>query len=153
MIKDIENEKVEFERERALFEQQKTVFKERDNAMKPIRLSVRGKKMTIGLGTLTKDKNSTLAKIFTGNYPIHQDEKRYFIDCNPHHFTILLDWLLYGRVDDKDKNDLMKIAELFEFKSYTSRKHAVTQGEFTQIYNQRTNTRNQLVFNNLDLVD
>lgn len=146
----LETERKKLEEERNEFEKRKNVFGQHLKETDPVDINVRGKMMTVGYGTLTK-KNSLLSKMFTGEHPIHQGKDgRYFIDCDPSYFTILLNWLVYGEVDDEEMNHLKKVVKLFQFEPIEAQKQVVTQSQFNHSCNEREKGV-PLFFNSLDL--
>ena len=86
----------------------------------PITLNVGGKKMKATLQTLTDtslEKNSVLAKMFDGEYPLRKcEDGSYFIDCDPALFKYILHWLRYGNISidcEYLKERLSHVAEYF----------------------------------------
>lgn len=64
-----------------------------------IELNVGGRHFTTSLLTLTKNKETMLAAMFSGNYQAIQDKDgRYFIDADGENFVHVLNYLRYGEL-------------------------------------------------------
>jgi hypothetical protein len=95
-----EVEKLEIEKKEMIQEQQefqeikKKLEKVSSQAKSKIKLNVGGKIFTTSLSTLTMEKNTYFSLMFSENFNTQPDEDgEYFIDRNPEHFHLILDYL------------------------------------------------------------
>ena len=72
------------------------------NPNKPIKLNVGGQVFQTSLATLTKYPESAIAIAFNQNGIPKTEEGHFFLDVNPDHFKIVLDWLRYGEITTND---------------------------------------------------
>ena len=77
------------------------------NLNESIKLSVGGQIFQTSLATLTKYSESPLAIAIKNNGLLKTEEGHFFLDVNPDHFKIVLDWLRYGEITTNDP-DLLK---------------------------------------------
>lgn len=90
-ILDLVNEREQFEWEKAVMQQ----FQEQSRSI--IKLDVGGVIFKTSVATLTKANDSMLAAMFSGRYPLATDDAgAIFIDRDPTHFRIILNFLLDG---------------------------------------------------------
>ncbi|XP_048255932.1 BTB/POZ domain-containing protein KCTD7-like isoform X1 [Haliotis rufescens] len=79
-------------------------------------LNVGGRHLTTSLSTLTKDKDSKLAAMFSGGQLVNQDKDgRYFIDADGDVFVHVLNFLRYDTVPPRGAaTAVLKYADYFE---------------------------------------
>jgi hypothetical protein len=88
---------------------------------RPIRLDIGGTIFKTSLETLTKDRGSMLATMFSGRFSLEpQKDGTFFIDRDPTHFRLILNFLRTGRViiptDQTAREELLLEAEFFNIK-------------------------------------
>lgn len=88
-----------------------------------VELNVGGRYFATYRSTLTSQKNTMLAAMFSGRHPLKQDKKgRYFIDRNGDLFQIVLDYLRTGELvwpDNRQQKKQLKL-ELDYYGIHTS---------------------------------
>jgi hypothetical protein len=94
------------EREKKIIDQENFIRDQQLKNSKIIKLNVGGKRFTTTLTTLTSDKDSMLAAMFSGRYSLEKDEEGYhFIDRNGEYFSFILDYLRTGQLSSTAIND------------------------------------------------
>jgi hypothetical protein len=94
-VEKLEKEKKEMIQEKQEFQEiKKKLEKVSSQAKSKIKLNVGGKIFTTSLNTLTMEKNTYFSSMFSENFNTQPDEDgEYFIDRNPEHFHLILDYL------------------------------------------------------------
>ena len=115
---------------------------------KIVKLIVGGKKFTTTLETLTKDKDSMLAAMFSGKFPLLKDDKGYhYIDRDGAHFRYILNYLRDGTVDlmksPYKQKQLLREAEFYQLDGLVTRIKAELLRSDT-----RTNSKYAVVYLN-----
>jgi hypothetical protein len=94
-IEILEKSKTEMKLEQEeFFETKKKLEKVSSQTKSKIKLNVGGKIFTTSLSTLTMEKNTFFSSMFSEEFNTQPDEDgEYFIDRNPEHFHLILDYL------------------------------------------------------------
>ncbi|KAI7893188.1 uncharacterized protein EV154DRAFT_561645 [Mucor mucedo] len=130
----LEIEKEHVDMSNKLLLQCKELSKEKENAKsdteqeegmrfqsEKVRLNVGGNIFETSLSTLRRDTNSLLATMFSGKHPIMaESDGSYFIDRDPSHFRLVLNYLRDLRIPPTILQDVRIRQELFQEAKYYS---------------------------------
>mmetsp|Transcript_7778 Transcript_7778/g.8570 ORF Transcript_7778/g.8570 Transcript_7778/m.8570 type:complete len:348 (-) Transcript_7778:174-1217(-) len=119
--KYLQHEAHALDKKRSKFEDEKkrmAKYLKQHNGNQKIRLSVGGAEFCTTLSTLTNDRDSMLASMFSGRYNVTKDESGcVFIDRDGTHFRYILNYLRDGAITlPKDEilyNDLLREAKFY----------------------------------------
>ena len=99
-----------------------------------IKLNVGGTYFTTGLTTITKESGSVFEAMFSGQFKVSPDEDdgAYFIDRNPKHFDLILDFLrgalIPSKLDESQREELRVEADFFQLGGLVQLLDDVEQG-------------------------
>jgi len=119
LARAVETKKDSVLKEKERVEKEKAFMEGTLKLCTPIHLNVGGRHFTTSLQTLTKDKDSMLAAMFSGRWNLPQDEKDgcYFIDRDGKYFRYILNFLRDGDLEELPRNTmkaLLKEAKYFQ---------------------------------------
>ncbi len=120
IVLELKNKEAELKRKEAEMAREKEFVADQQLVKaKKIKLNVGGTPYTTTLTTLRTDPSSMLAAMFSGRFPLEQDEDgSYFIDRDGKVFGLILNWLRTGQIppslSEEDRFSILLEAEYFQ---------------------------------------